>query len=126
MDRKKFLLGMTALGLAGLGINFSSPTGYDRNRKLAAAAARKLEGELHDGAMQLLLMVDAQVDELRRRAEADLPIGGEELARIQSALGEAMREMREVMLRLRAEHAGIPVEARSEGPQTTFRLLQGM
>ena len=44
---------------------------------------RKL-AEWNDGVLQALIVVEIQLDELRRQAEANLPIGAAELERIQS------------------------------------------
>ena len=79
-----------------------------RLRRRAGAAERaRFARELHDGAVQSLIAVEMQVDVLRRRADAQGPIGGE-LGRIQGLLREEVLKLRELMQQMKS----IDVDAR--------------
>jgi signal transduction histidine kinase len=73
-----------------------------RLRRRAGAAERaRFARELHDGAVQSLIAVEMQVDVLRRRADAQGPIGGE-LGRIQGLLREEVLKLRELMQQMKS------------------------
>lgn len=52
--------------------------------------------ELYDLAVQALIVVEREIDELRRHAEADIPIGVAELGRIQIRIREEVLRLREL------------------------------
>src|SRR3984885_10567400 len=73
-----------------------------RLRRRAGAAERaRFARELHDGAVQSLIAVEMQVDVLRRRADAQGPIGSE-LGRIQGLLREEVLKLRELMQQMKS------------------------
>lgn len=73
----------------------------ERTTTIGERSLRRISSELHDGPGQMLSLALMRLDALRDRAANGTPAGSAEIAEVQAALQDAMKDMRSIAAGLR-------------------------